>query len=305
MMCLLLILALDGTLNMKRQTTVDEGVYLSDVLTSESYRSLKARGVRNLWVTKEPSFSRNRVILRDQVEAVIHKAYPRKSLHWKGPTNMVVRRATGAFDREAVASAVQAWATAYETPLGTVHVEEVFVPNLSKVPKGEMTYRVRPRGSFKPAGRQSLLVDLSVDGKVFKSLGVQASLTLEAFVGTVIGELQRGTPINEDVVEWSYKRLDRLQAMPLTPEQAQNARTRSILRSGTMLTNRNVEPIPVVVRNQPVTVVARMDGLQITLRGLALETGSYGQQIRVKNTTTNKIMVGQIRKDGRVYIDVF
>ncbi|MDJ0838170.1 MAG: flagellar basal body P-ring formation chaperone FlgA [Acidobacteriota bacterium] len=304
MIWMLMMIALDGELSLKRQVEVTSAVYLSDVLTPSSYNTLKASGVKNLWIMTGPDISRSSVVNREQVAGVIHRAHPGKHLSWKGPGNVVVRRRTVDLDRRAVERSIRDWVAAYRTALGTVHVDQVYVPPVSRIPVGKTAYTVRPRGPFKPAGRHSLWVDIEVNGESFKTIGVQVGLSLEALAATVTGEIQREQPIGEHMIDWDYVRLDRLTDDLVTPETLAGMCAKSIIRPGTVLTTRHVKPIAVVKRNEPITVIAKSGPLVITMRAVALETGGYGQTIRLKNPDTGKTLTGRIEKDGNVHMDI-
>lgn len=61
------------------------------------------------------------------------------------------------------------------------------------------------------------------------------------------------------------------------------------LKAGTVLTPRVVEPSPLVKPGQPVTITLQQGGVKITSVARAMEGGSYGQTIRVKNETTGNV----------------
>jgi len=304
-MTVLMLLWLAGTeLTLEQRVTVRGDVYLSDVLTKQSYAALKRGGVRNLKVSSSPDFRRNQVIRRDEIIDALESAYPDKRYDWDGPANVVVRLERGDYDREAVVAAVRDWAESLESPLGTVHVDKVVAPTLSSVPIGEVRYEVRPRGHFEPVGRRSLWVDIHVEDQLFKTIGVQVGLSVETLVGVLRTGVERERRVTDDMVDWSYQRLDRLDGTPIQPDDLDDLCARSILRPGTLLTSRHLVPIDLVERRQNVTVVARAEGLEITMRAVALEDGAAGEIVRLENPETGKTLTGRVAEDGRVIVDI-
>lgn len=70
------------------------------------------------------------------------------------------------------------------------------------------------------------------------------------------------------------------------------------------------EPVPVngvddprlVTRNAPTQMIFEENGLIITAVGSPLQNGGLGEVIRVRNTDTNRIVLGTVMADGRIRI---
>ncbi|RSD30784.1 flagellar basal body P-ring formation chaperone FlgA [Vibrio pectenicida] len=69
------------------------------------------------------------------------------------------------------------------------------------------------------------------------------------------------------------------------------AKTKKNLRAGEILESNDV---CVVCRNETVTIKAQKSGMTITTKGTALTDGSHGEQIRVKNNKSNRIIEGRV-----------
>ncbi|MCG9581798.1 flagellar basal body P-ring formation protein FlgA [Vibrio tubiashii] len=69
------------------------------------------------------------------------------------------------------------------------------------------------------------------------------------------------------------------------------AKAKKNLRSGDIIEARD---ICVVCRNETVTIKAVKSGMTITTKGVALTDGSHGEQIRVKNSKSNRIIEGRV-----------
>lgn len=302
MSLLLILLALDGNLMLKRTVVVDADIHLHDVLTSESRSLLSKQGVANLKVAAAPAYNQRRMVLRGDVEAAIRRVKPNAAYAWKGPSGVLVSRETVAADMGLVEDAVRLWLEALVVDDGTVHVDKLVLPNVNRIPRGEQTVDVRATSSFKPYGRHTLAVDLRVDGKLIRTLHPQVTLSLETLVGKAISEIPRGVPLQEDQFAWSYQRLQRMIGDPITPSSLKDSEARSHIRAGAMLTNRHIKPLQVIKRGEPVTVIAQLEGLRVTLRGEAMHDAGYGQNVSVKNSQSGKTMVGVVHRDGAVHL---
>ncbi|TNC07577.1 flagellar basal body P-ring formation protein FlgA [Methylobacterium terricola] len=73
------------------------------------------------------------------------------------------------------------------------------------------------------------------------------------------------------------------------------------------------EPVPVnavddprlVTRGTPTQMIFEENGLVITAVGSPLQNGGLGETIRVRNTDTNRIVLGTVMPDGRIKIGGF
>jgi flagella basal body P-ring formation protein FlgA len=93
----------------------------------------------------------------------------------------------------------------------------------------------------------------------------------------------------EDVAE-RRTLVDRVSDEPLlTLNQAVGQQASRDLRPGTVMTSRTVEAVPLVKPGQYVTITVYQGSIRVKAVGKAMEGGSYGQSIRVKNEATNDI----------------
>lgn len=69
------------------------------------------------------------------------------------------------------------------------------------------------------------------------------------------------------------------------------AKAKKNLQTGKIIEDRD---ICVVCRNETVTIKATKSGMTITTKGVALTDGSHGEQIRVKNSKSNRIIEGRV-----------
>jgi flagella basal body P-ring formation protein FlgA len=76
---------------------------------------------------------------------------------------------------------------------------------------------------------------------------------------------------------------------PITRAQAVGQQAARDLKPGTMLTGRMVDPLPLVRAGELVTVTLTQGSVQIKTVARALEGGTYGQTIRVRNETTKDV----------------
>ncbi|NRB38162.1 MAG: flagellar basal body P-ring formation protein FlgA [Pseudomonadales bacterium] len=77
-----------------------------------------------------------------------------------------------------------------------------------------------------------------------------------------------------------------------------------MISAGTVLTPQMLKAAQLIKRGQMITISARLGGINISAQGKALMDGASGDTIRVKNTTSGKIIEGRVEKNGTVLINI-
>ena len=84
--------------------------------------------------------------------------------------------------------------------------------------------------------------------------------------------------------------VDRLPDDPLlTLSQAVGQQAARDLKPGTVLTSRLVDPVPLVKSGQFVTVSLAQGRIRVKTVGRAMDTGAFGETVRVRNESTNDV----------------
>ncbi|NOH81315.1 flagellar basal body P-ring formation protein FlgA [Vibrio sp. RE86] len=109
---------------------------------------------------------------------------------------------------------------------------------------------------------------------------------------TLTVPLSRGQIISPSDVTISMVDLQRFRRQGFSSiEAVVGAKAKKNLRVGEIVEDRD---ICVVCRNETVTIKAVKSGMIITTKGVALTDGSHGEQIRVKNSKSNRIIEGRV-----------
>ncbi|MDN3609352.1 flagellar basal body P-ring formation chaperone FlgA [Vibrio ostreicida] len=139
------------------------------------------------------------------------------------------------------------------------------------------------------ASNITVLIECSVDNW---KLYVPVRLTRSGPQVTLVSPMSRGQLIARQDVTMSMVDLQRLRRQGFsTIESVIGAKVKKNLRTGEILESND---ICVVCRNETVTIKAVKSGMTITTKGTALTDGTHGEQIRVKNTKTNRIIEGRV-----------
>ncbi|CAM2007396.1 flagellar basal body P-ring formation chaperone FlgA [Acanthopleuribacter pedis] len=293
------------SLALRQEVTVNaEKVTLSDVLQSDSYQRVKQMGFKNYPITSAPPIQGKRVLRTFQVEQILRVNGYRGNYQWQGARSVLVSRAGRDFSPANLEEAVRHWIEQQSSPENDYRMERIVTPRIGKVPPGKLTYNIRKRGNRGLVGRNSLSVDLRVNDRVFRTVLVQTTISVERLVATLNRDMERGQIIGEDDVTWDYRRLDHINAPLVTPEQFSQISARTMIRAGSVLTKHQVAITPLVIRNQPTRVTARNGSLKVRMKAMAMDNGSAGDHVRLKNLQTGKIFVGLVNADGSVVVEL-
>lgn len=139
------------------------------------------------------------------------------------------------------------------------------------------------------ASNITVLVECSEDNW---KLYIPVRLTRTGPQVTTLGPLSRGQIISPQDVTINMVDLQRVRRQGFSNvEDVIGTKTKKNIRSGEILES---DDVCVVCRNETVTIKANKSGMTITTKGTALTDGAHGDQIRVKNNKSNRIIEGRV-----------
>jgi flagella basal body P-ring formation protein FlgA len=117
---------------------------------------------------------------------------------------------------------------------------------------------------------------------------------------TLNSAISRGQIISHNDVTISMVDLQRFRRQGFSSTDAViGAKAKKNLQAGRIIEERD---ICVVCRNETVTIKAEKSGMTITTKGVALTDGSHGEQIRVKNSKSNRIIEARVTNISEVTV---
>lgn len=137
----------------------------------------------------------------------------------------------------------------------------------------------------------ALAIHLSVDIQVLKPvIAVRRSLT-------------RGTLLTErDVLSIETDILNSGRHYLYTTEEVIGQNLKRSVREGALLTAGMLAQPELVTRGDAVIIIAHRGSLKVRMSGTALSSGAMGEQVRVKNGKTNRVVRGLVAARGEVSV---
>ncbi len=113
----------------------------------------------------------------------------------------------------------------------------------------------------------------------------------------------RGQNIDEKSVQFRKMNVSRLhQGYYKLSDDIKKLQAKRNLAANTVLTPGNLKPQLLIKTGQRVTIVLQLKGLQIKSTGLALQSASMGQLIKVRNTQSNKVIEGTVSSEAQITV---
>lgn len=76
------------------------------------------------------------------------------------------------------------------------------------------------------------------------------------------------------------------------PEQLIGKQLRRALMAGAVISPQAVKTIPVIQRGDTITIISRYSGMEVSSTGIALNAAELGERVRIRNTSTKRIVEG-------------
>lgn len=148
-------------------------------------------------------------------------------------------------------------------------------------------------------GRIAIRVKCHAPGPWSFYTSVSADIRVNALSTTRL--LARGGIVSRGDIEPRWIKLshhgeDRLETL----EDALGQKLRRTLRAGSPLRGSDLITPPAVNKGERVIILARTGAAQITTTGIALKDGHIGEQIAVRNETSNKVIRPWVMAKGKV-----
>ena len=182
----------------------------------------------------------------------------------------------------------------FDSELRTVHLE----PAAKGEPRvGRVTYDAR-------TGRFTAVVELPSASNSVTRLRLSGHATLTAEVAVLVNSVARGAIVrDDDVVMERRPRSDIGRGAIFDRSQAVGLAARNTLDPGRPLQAAQLMKPETIQRNEQVTLIYRVPGIVLTVRGKALDGGAEGDVISVLNEQSKRTVTGVIAGPGRVLID--
>ncbi len=140
--------------------------------------------------------------------------------------------------------------------------------------------------------------DESISWKVYLSAKIEITKAILIAKNTI----SKGDRLDESNVELAYIATNRIRGEKLTDTQLVfGAKAKKRIAQGRAISKKS---ICLVCKGDVVTIIASSKSFNIKTQGVALSSGNINEQIRVKNSRSNKVITPRIRAINQVVINL-
>ncbi|MBF0339563.1 MAG: flagellar basal body P-ring formation protein FlgA [Magnetococcales bacterium] len=184
-----------------------------------------------------------------------------------------------------------------------LRLDRVFFRDELRLPDGRLGWKIKPKaGELKP-GRQSIPVEVSVNGNVATVLQVSVSLKQPTRYLVMSRPLKRGEVVRESDLQWEESELERPPAGLLDDPKriAGQTANRQILADRPLQSEWFSAPM-VVARGERVQVAAVRGALRIEATAIAQAAGRVGDTVVMENPASHRRFDARITGPGHAEV---
>jgi flagellar basal body P-ring formation protein FlgA len=142
-------------------------------------------------------------------------------------------------------------------------------------------------------------------GQVQWSFYLTARVALEGEVLVASRDLARHETLNESDVRLEFRTINTASHSTLTTiKSAIGQQTKKPIRANELIKSSNLTAPQVIQRGDLVTITALSNGISVATAGTAMANGKVGEQIRVQNNRTDRVIKARVSAAGQVQISL-
>lgn len=143
-------------------------------------------------------------------------------------------------------------------------------------------FRIRPSDGGR-LGLRTLTVSIMRDGRVQRTARVIVRVRMAKQVAVALAPLNVGTFVQENAVALEERVFDTLEVGSIdSVERVLGQQVVEFLAQGRMIEPRQLKRVDLVTRSSPITIVGEQGSVSIRTTGVALDSGGYGETVRVR-----------------------
>lgn len=294
-------------------TATGTAVVVSDVASLQGGTTDQVRRVGALDLADTPPAGKNVVLPRAEVAFRLQLAGLDKRLfRVEGADKVTVSAAGGGITEARVVDAArQCLVGRLPWPAETVHIQVARSPRLPQLviqADDQVRLEGEMRSSGSLVGRIFVDVAVIVNGQRRAQVPVGLDIKLSQQLAVATRRIEAGEALTKDNLKQTPRTVDPSGNYALFPDCVAGKRAKRMIPAGQYLTKMDLDRVetdhPILVKQRDlVKIVARIGPMRVIALGEALQDGSSGQLIRVRNVDSKNIIMGQVVDRSRVEVN--
>ncbi len=153
-------------------------------------------------------------------------------------------------------------------------------------------------------GMLRLLLTVRRNGEREKNCWILAETKVTVKAAVLMRDLPAGSVIGKEDIEWRLKEISKSEKNPaLTPASVIGKKTRISMTKGETVSLNCLDKTPVIRRGERAKLFCRKENLEISMFVEACENGYAGESIKVKNSSSRKILQATVGTEGNLWYE--
>ncbi len=290
-------------INIASDATVTSGkIYLKDIARISGPDGLRQQA-EELFIANAPAPGIRKRIIGSFVKARITAGsqVPANAIINLPGTVSVVRRFQEISDKK-IEKIFKDHVTA-KTQGSEFSISKIRITGKRKLPLGKISLTTTAFTNQKLAGPVSLGVNVWVDGTCQARTRISGWIARFAMAVKTTRSVKRGGLLSKDNIELFRVNVTKAPTGIInTFEHADGMMSRRTLKPGTIITDNMLEKPRLISRGDVVKLIAKKGHLTISTLGIAKSNGAIGDQIKVENVKSGKIVIGKATGKSTVLV---
>lgn len=171
------------------------------------------------------------------------------------------------------------------------------------VPTGSVTLSASLPYGIRYNTPTTVMISISVDGQAVTKVGLRFKVNLYRQVAVAASQVNAREIFTENSLR--YERMDTGQIAPgffTDKNKVLGLMARRLITPGMVITDSMVNKPVIVKRGNMVTLTAFIGNIEVIASGQAMQDGYENQLIRIKNVSSNKIVLGKVIDEDKVQV---
>ena len=178
------------------------------------------------------------------------------------------------------------------------------MPDKLSLPAGEITFDFSKNQQDEFYGKISLSCDIIANGEPYRRVNILADVRAYIKVYRLKKDASRGAALDLSMVEEAVENIASVsKGVIKDPAELAASKSATFLSSGTVLTRYLLDRLPDINRGDDIKILVKFGNVTATTYGKALQEGSVGELIKIRNSDSKKDLVGKVVDKGVVEIN--
>lgn len=165
----------------------------------------------------------------------------------------------------------------------------------------EQDYKIAYPENLSLAGDIVIPIDIYVNAELKRRVNLRTSIRIFQKVVVSSSTIRKGDVISPKNIEYAEKDVTHLPPSFITDmDKAVGKRASTFIPKGALVLDWMPKDVPAIRAGETVDLFKSINGIFVKVKAVAVEDGYINGNIRVKNTSSNKVVEGKVRSTGEV-----